>query len=96
MFHAARAALWAKGLAPKTHKGLLQLFGAHLVLPGILGKEFSTMLKKAFDDRELADYDATRNLDDADVTRLVGDARRFVSKMEEIIRRKMPPADQAP
>lgn len=93
MFHAARAVLWTKGLAPKTHRGLLQLFSEHLVLPGIVEKTLSAMLKDAFDARDLADYDAmTGNLDQADVRRLVKDARRFVATMGDLIRDTPPDA----
>lgn len=91
VFHAARAVLWTKGLAPKSHKGVLQQFGQHLVLPGLVDKELGVTLKDAFDERELADYHAlTGNFELADVERLVTCARKFVERMERLLEKERP------
>lgn len=88
IFHAARAVVWTKGYAPKTHKGVVQQFGQHVVKSGEVEVTFSDILKDAADDRELADYHALAGeFERAEVERLVRDGRRFVEKMEELVSR---------
>jgi hypothetical protein len=87
MFHAARAALWSRGVTPKTHRGLIQLFGLHIVKRGLAQKEYSDMLTHAHDERELADYHAlSGDFQPAGVKQLVSHARRFLKKMEALLK----------
>ncbi len=87
VFHAARAVLWSQGLAPKTHKGMIQLFGKHVVGEGLVSREIGKILTEAHEQRELADYHALAGSFDKDeVEMLVADARRFVEKIEGILK----------
>ena len=87
VFHAARAVLWSLGVEAKTHKGVIRMFGERVVETGDVSAEFSDILIKAHDQRELADYHAmTGGFDKAEVEVLVADARRFVEKVEEILK----------
>lgn len=86
IFHAARAVVWTREVAPKTHKGLAQQFGQNIVQTGVTSREFSTILKNASDERELADYHAmTGSFEREDVEKLVAEARMFVKEMKRIL-----------
>lgn len=88
IFHAARAVLWSKGLGPKTHKGVAQLFGREVVKTKHVSEEIGEILAEARDRRELADYNAmTGSFFPEEVKELVRNARRFVGTIENILPR---------
>jgi hypothetical protein len=92
MFHAARAVLWSRGITPKTHKGLVQQFGLRLVKAGVVEKEFARMLRDALDERELADYYAhARALQKKEAQQLLQETRRFLKKMEALLKSSSSP-----
>lgn len=81
-FHAARAVLWSRGRAPKTHKGVQQLFSEELIAKDLLDKDYQVILKELYDERDLADYHASAaSFDTLSVTHLVRRAERFVDAM---------------
>lgn len=74
-------------MAAKSHKGVLQQFGLHVIKAGTLPEEFSDILKDAADQRELADYHAMAgDFDPGEVRQLIENARRFVEQMEELLK----------
>ena len=87
MFHAARAVLWMKGHAPKTHRGLQHLFRDHLEKPRLVTNLDTSTLTHAFEERQLADYhDVSASLDRKEVKQLVADASQFVDRMDALIK----------
>jgi len=46
-YHAVRALLASEGVNPKTHKGVLTMFGEKFIKTGKIGIEFSDALKGA-------------------------------------------------
>lgn len=87
IFHAARAILWSKGLGPKTHKGVAQLFGKELVKTKHVPAEIGEILAEARDRRELADYNAmTASFFPEEIKELVRNARRFVETIDDLLR----------
>ncbi|MCD6327110.1 HEPN domain-containing protein [bacterium] len=59
MFFCAQAALMSKGLSFSSHKGVISAFGQHFVKSGIFARELGKELNRAFDLRQLADYEHT-------------------------------------
>lgn len=89
IFHAARAVVWTRGLAPKTHKGLARQFGQYVVRARLTDKRFNKILKDAADERELADYNAmTGSFEKEDVVSLVSEAREFVEEMGKVLNKR--------
>lgn len=94
-FHSARAVLWGLAQAPKTHRGLQQLFGLHVIQSGLVTKDYSEILGDTFEQRELADYHhVTDSLKRDEVATLVDEARMFVQRMEEVIANQQPSSGQ--
>jgi uncharacterized protein (UPF0332 family) len=67
MFYAAEAALLTKGLVFSSHKGVMSGFAEHFIKTGLFPKEMSRELGRAFEKRQLCDYesDPAISLDDA-------------------------------
>ena len=57
MFYTAEAALLTKGLTFSSHKGVISAFGKHLIQTGEIPKEMSKELHRAFEKRQLSDYE---------------------------------------
>jgi len=86
-FHAARAVLWSRGHAPKTHKGLLQLFGLHVVKTGEVDEHLKEILHTEHDERNLADYYArASDFESTEAEKLLADAELFVATMAKLIK----------
>lgn len=77
VLHYLRAALFSRGLEPKTHAGALHLFNAELVRAGLFPSSFNRTLAAVQRGRELADYDAAAVFSADDATAQLDDARRF-------------------
>jgi uncharacterized protein (UPF0332 family) len=78
MFYAAEAALLTKGLAFSSHKGVISGFGEHFVKTGIFPKEMSRELNRAFEKRQLGDYEYTAVISQEDAEEVLQKAKDFV------------------
>ncbi len=59
MFYSTQAALLTKQLSFSSHKGVISAFGEHFVKPGIFPKEMGRELNRAFEKRQIGDYEYT-------------------------------------
>ena len=57
MFYCAQATLLTQGLTFSSHKGVISGFGEHFVKTEIFPREMGRALNKAFEKRQLGDYD---------------------------------------
>lgn len=87
MFHAARALLLTRDLSPKTHEGLISLFGRDFVKSGVVEEEYGRILRRTEDMREKADYGGIEEVGMEVAERVLRDARRFVERMNEAVGR---------
>ncbi|TFF95680.1 MAG: HEPN domain-containing protein [Promethearchaeota archaeon] len=58
----ARAVLLSKNIKPKTHSGVISMFGEHFVKNQIFPKEMGRSLNEAFELRLIEDYDFTKEI----------------------------------
>lgn len=89
MFDAAQAALLAANVgaaanATKTHRGLISVFGQHLVLGGHVASELGSSLNKVERLRLLADYTGDP-VSDEDAAWAVGQADIFVAAIQAMV-----------
>lgn len=56
LFYNLRALLLMEGFEPKSHEGVLRLFGLHFVKPGVFEPEASHIFTRLMKYREEADY----------------------------------------
>ena len=78
MFYAAEAALFTKGLSFSSHKGVISAFGEHFIKTGIFPKEMGRELNRAFEKRQLGDYEYTFTLSNEDAEQVLNSGHAFV------------------
>jgi len=85
MFFCAEALLLTKELAFSSHKGVISAFGEHFVKTGLLSPDLGRQLNRAFQERQLGDYEALPSFDAAHTEEILGQAERFVETVEKYL-----------
>ena len=57
MFYVVEALLLTEGLSFSSHRGVISAFGEHFIKPGIFPREMGKELNRAFEKRQLSDYE---------------------------------------
>lgn len=79
MFYCAEALLMTKEMSFASHKGVLSAFGEHFIKTGIFPKELGRNLNRAFEKRQLSDYEYTFSFEEEEVHELLENGRDFVN-----------------
>lgn len=82
MFYAAEAVLLTKNLSFSSHKGVISAFGEHFVNTGIFPRDMGRELHRAFEKRQLGDYEYTFVISEDEAREILDKSKDFV---EEII-----------
>lgn len=82
-FHAARAVMFDRDIAPKSHDGMKGQLGEELVQPGDISSGDGSFYSRMSDYRDRADYTYYPVL--ADVDALLDRTEEFVETMEELL-----------
>jgi uncharacterized protein (UPF0332 family) len=85
MFYAAEAALLTKGLSFSSHKSVIPAFGEQFIKTGDLAREMGRELNRAFEKRQLADYEYTFVITRDEAGELVIQGRLFVDRVAEYL-----------
>lgn len=85
-FDAASALLLTKGLAAKTHSGLLSLFGLHFVKKEKIAPKFARLFRKAKEAREEADYEIYKEFSKDETKRIIQTAKEFIEEVEKTLK----------
>lgn len=88
MFFCAEAVLLTKGLTFSSHKGVITAFGKYFVKTGTFPKEMSKELNRAFEKRQLGDYEFTFVIEKEEAKNLLDSAKKFVSEIESYLKSK--------
>ena len=88
MFYCAEAALLTKGLSVSSHKGVISAFGEHFIKTGVFSKELGRELNRAFDRRQIADYEFKLVIGKTKAEESVGHCRTFVRAVCEYLRQE--------
>lgn len=78
MFYAAEALLLTKGLSFSSHKAVISAFGEQFVKTGVFKKDFSKAFTRAFEKRQIGDYEFTFTLTEKEAIELLKEAENFV------------------
>ncbi len=87
MFYCAEAALLTKNLTFSSHKSVIAAFGEHFIKPGVFSREMGRELNRAFEKRQLGDYESTPVVSDEDARELLTHGREFCAVAEQWINR---------
>ena len=85
MFTAAKALLIKKGFKPKTHAGVISLFGQEYVLKDSFDRKISKFLSSTQSLRESADYDAADGIDESIAKDCISKAELFMKEAGKFI-----------
>lgn len=84
-FHATQAVLLCEGLEPKSHHGLMHLFGRHFVKTGRIEPQYSQILARAAKYREEADYRHTMIFTADHTTQTVQEVEAFIQRIQQFL-----------
>lgn len=87
---AADAALIARGVIPKSHKGTLDLFSQKLVKPKLVPKQYKDICEHMQRARESADYERGAHVTKAAAERALARAKEFVAMIEQLLPTLLP------
>lgn len=80
-FHAATAILHTRGCDPKTHRGVISVFGEELVMANEVAREDGRFLNAMRTRREIADYE--HEPIEGDLDTMFERTERFIGNMNE-------------
>ncbi len=86
MFYSAQAMLLTKNLSFSSHKGVISAFGQHFVRAGVFPKEMSRDLNRAFEKRQIGDYEHTFVISKEEAGEVLSSGRKFVEIIAEHLR----------
>ena len=88
MFYCTEALLLTEGLSFSSHKGVISGFSKHFVKTGIFDKAMSRELNRAFEKRQLSDYEYTFVIDPEEAKELLESAKTFTKEIKAFLNTK--------
>ena len=88
MFYCAEAALLTKNLSFSSHKGVISAFGEHFVKTDIFPKEMGRELNRAFEKRQIGDYEYTFVISANEAEQMLQSGREFVNTISDWFSKK--------
>ncbi len=85
VFHAAKAALHAQGIAAETHSAVRRMFGLHLIKTRLIEETYAVHLGESFDDRLSADYDPEVTVSRKEARSECRQTRRFLTRIRQFL-----------
>ena len=87
-FLASKALLHLLGISPKTHQGIVTMFGLKVVKEGLLPSTIGRALNELFEARQTSDYAVIVFYTKEDGVRLVEEANAIINGIKNVIRDK--------
>jgi len=88
MFYSAQALLLTKNLTFSSHKGVISAFGEYFIKTAIFPKEMSRELNKAFEKRQIGDYEYTFVISKGEAEEILENGEKFLEKIAEHLKEK--------
>jgi uncharacterized protein (UPF0332 family) len=85
MFYGAEALLLVKGKSFSSHRAVVAAFGEQFIKSGIFPREMHLWLHRAFEKRQLSDYDYLTGITEAEVMELQEKAKTFLREIETFL-----------
>ncbi|MEW6660522.1 MAG: HEPN domain-containing protein [Thermodesulfobacteriota bacterium] len=85
MFYGAEALLLSQGKTFSSHRAAIAAFGEHFIKSGLLPKEMHQSLHRAFEKRQVSDYEYLSGISESEVTDLQERAEQFIKKTEAFL-----------
>jgi uncharacterized protein (UPF0332 family) len=88
IFYLAEALLLSRGMAFSKHSGVISAFGQHFIKTGLLPAELHAILRDAFDQRNVGDYDFDVLYPQEKALDLLSKARKFIDAVESYLKKR--------
>ena len=85
MFYGAESLLLVKGKTFSSHRAVVAAFGEHFTKSGIFPREMHLWLHRAFEKRQISDYDYLTGITESEVLELQEKAKIFLQKTEAFL-----------
>ena len=85
MFYSAQAMLLTKGLSFSSHKGVISAFGENFIKAGIFPREMGRELNRAFQKRQIGDYEYTFVISKDEAKQVIASGKEFVEKIAQYL-----------
>ena len=85
MFYGAEALLLSQKKTFSSHRAVLAAFGEHFIKSGLLPKEMHHWLLRAFEKRQISDYEFMSGISETDVMDLQEKAEEFIKRTEAFL-----------
>ncbi len=82
MFYGTEALLLSQGKSFSSHRAAIAAFGKHFIKSGLLPKEMHHWLHRAFEKRQISDYEFMSVISETEVTDLQEKAEEFIKRAE--------------
>jgi len=80
--------LLTKNLSFSSHKGVISAFGEHFIKPSVFPKEMGRELNRAFEKRQLADYECTFVISEDEAREMLASGNKFVENIIKHLEKK--------
>jgi len=87
MFYGTEALLLSQGKSFSSHRAVIAAFGELFVKSGILPKEMHQWLHRAFEKRQISDYEYMASVSETEVVDLQEKAEQFIKNTEEFLQK---------
>ncbi|MEA2075011.1 MAG: HEPN domain-containing protein [Euryarchaeota archaeon] len=88
MFYSVQALLLTKNLSFSSHKGVVSAFGKHFIKTAIFPKEMGRELNRAFEKRQIGDYEYTFVITEDEAEEILKGGERFVEAIAQHLKEK--------
>jgi uncharacterized protein (UPF0332 family) len=85
MFYCVEALLLTKNIVFSSHKGVISAFGEHFIKTGIFPKEMSREFIRAFEKRQISDYEYTLTIEENEAMEIYRQGIDFIEKVKKYI-----------
>jgi uncharacterized protein (UPF0332 family) len=90
MFYGAEALLMTQGKTFSSHRAAIAAFGEHFIKSGLLPKEMHRWLHRAFEKRQISDYEFMTGFSETEVVDLQKQAEQFIKIIDNFLLRVEP------
>lgn len=88
MFYSVQAMLLTKTLSFSSHKAVISAFGEHFLKTGIFRKEMGRELYRAFEKRQIGDYEYTFVISKEEAEEILENGKKFVDEITQHLKEK--------
>lgn len=85
MFYGAEALLLSQEKTFSSHRSVIAAFGEHFIKSGLLPKEMHHWLHRAFEKRQISDYEFMSGISEIEVMDLQSKAAEFMKRAEAFL-----------